>query len=126
MTERLDHMSIHQLRAIAQSFGVPDVFKLDTNQLIQAIHLKQETLVTPAPQPVPRPEYDARLMWKVPSQTCTQEEATEVLQGHMERGLHVTFPDPDRWHMQYGKKEDTGTLRMPLRTLLNCADKMLV
>jgi hypothetical protein len=122
----LTNKSIHELRAIAEGYGVPDVFAKDLNELRQAIELKQVAHIK-EPEFVPpvRQEYDTRLMTKRPAKTFTQEEAIELTKPHRVRGLVLTFPDPDRWHMRIGIKEDTGTLRMPPRVFLDCADRIM-
>lgn len=117
--------SITDLRTIAQSFGVADIFKKDRNALLQAIETKQAEA---APQPIiviPKPEYDPRLMTKIPAKKSEQTEADELLKPYIERGLVVTYPEHERWHMRCGKREDSGTMRMPLRVLLMCAERVL-
>jgi hypothetical protein len=115
--------SIVQLRSIAQGYGVKDIFSLDEAKLRQAIEMKQVEL-QPAPVVVvPKPEYDARLMTKPPSKKSERDEAMKMLKPYIDRGLSVRFTD-EQWHMTFGKKTDQGTIRMPLRTLLRCAEKM--
>lgn len=117
--------SLHQLRVIAQSFGIKDIFQKTDIQLRQEIELAQQSLIPPTTPPIPRPEYDARLMTKPPSKKCTEDTVNDLLKHHIERGLHLTFPEPERWHMKFDKKEDTGTMRMPLRTILTCAERIM-
>lgn len=121
----LRNKSIHELRAIAQGFGVGDIFSLDALQLAQAIELRQQAMI-PEPTPIPpRPEYDARLMTKPPSKATTQKDIEDLLAGHIARGLRLTFPDPESWAMQFGKREDTGPMRMPLRIVLTKAEGVM-
>jgi hypothetical protein len=121
----LNTKTIHELRGIAQSFQIPDIFAKDAKQLIQAIELKQQDMV-PKPEIVPdKPAYDARLMDKPPAKRGSEEEILDLLAVHIKRGLHVTFPEPEQWHMQFGKKEDTGTCRQKLVNILRCADRLL-
>ena len=120
----LSNKSFTELRGIAQSFGVDDIFKKDEKQLIQAIEMKQMDL---APKPkfeIPKPTYDARLMTKPPSRKTDREEIEELLKEHVRRGLHLKF-DEERWYMSICKKNDEGTIRMPLRTVLHCANKVM-
>lgn len=121
----LHKKSIHDLRAIAQSYAIPDIFAKTQAQLIQAIELKQQDMVPKVDNTIMRPEYDARLMTKPPARLSNQATIMEILDEHIKRGLHITFPEPERWHMQWGKKEDTGTIRMPLRTVLKCAENIM-
>lgn len=117
----LENKSIHQLRGIAQSFGITDIFSKTDIQLRQEISLKQEALSPAKLEAPPKPEYDARLMTKPPSKQSDRELALEVLKPYIDKGLHVDFPNEEEWHMRWGKREDTGTLRMPLRVILQCA-----
>jgi len=121
----LNKKSLTDLRGIAQSFDVPDIFSKTDIQLIQAIELKQQTLVAPKPEPIPAPMYNATLMTKPPSKVSDRDKAMELLQPFINRGLHLEFTDTDDWTMRWGKREDSGTLRMPLRVLLGCAQKIM-
>lgn len=116
--------SIHQLRAIAQGYGIPDLFSKDAEHLVQEIELKQGQMAPVEVISIPRPEYDARLMNKPPARLSNRELIEEILQPHVARGLHLSF-DEERWYMQWGNKTDQGTLRMPLNVVLMCADKIL-
>ncbi len=125
MTE-LRKKSIHDLRQIAQSFGIPNIFSKDAVQLSQAIDLRQEAMSKPKlPERPPKPEYDARLMTKPPAKMSHKDAILDLLQVHISQGLRVDFPDPERWEMAYGKKTDCGNMRMPLRVLLSCAEKIM-
>ena len=120
----LANKSLVELRGIAQSFNIADIFQKDQRPLIQAIEIKQQDLI-PAPKiEIPKPEYDARLMTKPPSKRSDQQEIEELLAPYIAKGLRVTF-DHERWYMAHGKRTDEGTLRMPMRVVLRCADKIL-
>lgn len=120
----LSNKSQTELRGIAQMLGIADVFQKDKTQLIQAIELKQANMGTPAPAPVPQPEYDARLMTKSPAKRSDQASIEDVLKEHIARGLHLSFDD-ERWYMQLDRRTDQGTLRMPLRHVLYCANRIM-
>lgn len=120
----LETKSLHQLRQIAQGYGIADIFAKTDTQLRQAIGLKQQEMQPKAtPEPVKIP-YDARLMTRPPSKICTPETLRELLDTHIKQGLHITFTD-EEWFMSCGKKTDTGTLRQPLRNVLECANRLL-
>lgn len=121
---QLHKKSLVELRGIAQSFGIPDIFQKDAIQLAQAIELKQESLVAPKMPEVPKPEYDARLMTKPPAKRSDEQEAMALLQPYIERGLNVRF-DEERWYFSFGIRNDQGTIRMPLRVMLRCAERVL-
>ena len=55
----------------------------------------------------------------------TKEIAIELLADHVAQGLDLTFPEPDRWSMRYKDRNDSGTMRMPPRTLIYCATKLM-
>jgi hypothetical protein len=117
--------SIHDLRAIAQTFGVKDIFSKDQRRLIQDIELKTQAMVPKAKDPIPKPEYDARLMTRPPAKMSTEESILSLLEIHIRQGLRVTFPDPERWEMYYEGRTDTGNMRMPLRVVLGCAERVM-
>lgn len=122
----LSQKSLHQLRGIAQSFGVTDIFEKDARQLAQEINIKQGALAPPPAPPIPQPPYDARLMSKPPARVSKAMDVTELLAEHIKRGLSLRFDDNgERWFMVYGKKNDEGTMRMPLKTVLDCANKVM-
>jgi hypothetical protein len=117
--------SVHELRTMAQAFGVTDIFEKDAIHLVQEIELKQQKLI-PAPTILPpKPEYDARLMDAKPAQRGDMDEITELLKPYIERGLHLRFEE-ECWFMDAGKKTDTGTIRMPLKSVLECARRVML
>lgn len=120
----LDKKSIHELRSIAQSFGISDIFEKDYNVLAQEIRDKQLEIVSPAPLLPEPPKYDSSLMTKAPSSQASPEEIVNLLENHIKQGLIVNLTE-ERWYMSYGKKTDEGTMRMPLRTVLLCANKLM-
>lgn len=120
----LANKSLTEIRGIAQSLSIADVFQKDKTQLLQAIELKQQAAIPAPPAPMPKPQYDARLMTKQPSRRSNQADIELLLAEHVKRGLRLTF-DEERWYMSYGKKTDEGTLRMPLRVVRMCADKII-
>lgn len=118
--------SLSQLRGIAQSFGVTDIFSKNAAHLIQEIGLKQQNLVLPPPPPIPKPEYDARLMDKPPAKRGKPTEIVELLAPYIERGLHFNIDENgETWTMQHNKKTDSGTMRMPPRTILTLAERVM-
>lgn len=121
----LKDKSIHELRSIAQSFNIDDIFSKNTAQLIQEIEIKRDDLIPEPEVKIPPPEYDARLMTRPPSKRSSQDDVLELLSGHIQKGLIVTFPDEEVWEMSFGKKTDTGSVRMPLRVTLSCANKLM-
>lgn len=122
----LRQKSIHELRGIAQAMQVTDIFSKDANHLIQDIELKQQSLAPPPSPPIPKPEYDARLMSKPPAKRSNPVDAVEALREHITRGLRFEMDEiAETWSMSFGKVTDCGTLRMPLRTLIAVANRVM-
>jgi len=116
--------SVHDLRIMAQAFGVTNIFEKDQKRLIQDIEIKQRSNQPPVVALPPRNPYDARLMTQVPSRTSSPIAVTELLEPYITLGLKLSFQD-DTWAMRYGNRNDCGTLRQPLRNILDCADKLM-
>lgn len=122
MTE-LTKKSVHELRQMAQAYGVTDIFEKSSARLIQEIELKAGRIAIPVELP-PRPVYDVRHMTSQPSAEASRDEIIDMLESHIKLGLRLSFDD-DCWTMSYGKREDTGTIRQPLRNILMCAERVL-
>lgn len=117
--------SLTELRSIAQGYSVENIFQLDKLQLLQAIEGKQKDMI-PAPRiEIPQPQYDPRLMTKTPARKTDKAMIEEVLAPYIARGLKLTFPEPETWAISYDKRNDTGTVRMPARIVMKCADRVL-
>lgn len=120
----LETKSLTQLRSIAQSFGVTDIFTKSDTQLRQDIGLKQQELQPKQEISIPQPPYDARLMTKAPSKRASRAEIEDALRVHMDQGLKLSFTE-ENWKMSFGVKNDMGTIRMPLRSVIYCANQLL-
>ena len=116
--------SVHELRVMAQAFGVTEIFEKDQAHLAQEIELKQQKMIAPVVPLPPKPAYDARLMTKPPSRRSSMDEVVTLLEPLVKLGLHLHF-DEERWYMSFGKKTDEGTIRMPLRNIYQCAEKVM-
>jgi len=116
--------SLTDLRSIAQGYGIADIFAKDKVQLLQAIELKQQSMIPEAKITVVQPEYDARLMTKTPARKSDQAIIEEVLAPYVAKGLRLNFTE-ETWSMSFDKRNDSGTLRMPPRILLKCAERVL-
>lgn len=124
LADNLRKKSIHDLRVMAQAFGIADVFSKDQIHLIQEIELKHKPMQPKAELP-PLPVYDSRLMTKPPAKKSSVMELTELLTPYIERGLKIGFDEnAEHWFMRLGQRTDEGTMRMPLRSVLNCARRM--
>lgn len=112
--------TIHELRSSAQAKGIKFSFSDDALQLAQKINAVGEAL-KPAPEVVPV----IHVVRDGSTMAIRQEKARELLQYHVERGLHVTFPSEDTWHIKLANREDSGTLHMPPEVLLMAANRLL-
>ena len=121
----LEKMSLTELRGIAQSLGVKDVFAKTPNEIRSEIVVKQTQQLPVPDAPIPKPVYDARLMTKPPSKYSNQDDVEAMLAQHFERGLRISYPAPEQWLMQYKDREDSGTMRQSLLNILRCADKLM-
>lgn len=120
----LNDKTLTELRNIAQGLGINEIFSKAPNQLMQDIEQKHKQLIPPPSIPLPAPHYDARLMTAAPGVMCDKDSLMELLQPYIKRGLKVDIGD-ETWKFSFGKKVDTGTLRMPLRTALRKAGEVL-
>lgn len=120
----LDQKTLTELRTIAQGLGVSDIFSKSVPELMQDIEKKHKDLIPPEKIVIPPPIYDARLMTQQPAMTCNKDELMELLQPFIQRGLKV-FLGEETWRFSFGKKHDTGTLRMPIRIALKKAQEVL-
>lgn len=126
MATALVSKSLTELRGIAQSFGVKDIFTKDQMQLIQAIEMQQKGMLPEPKLDIPKPEYDARLMTKPPAKKLDQVSYDKLLQPYVERGLHFAVDDNgEYWTMSYNKRSDSGTMRMTPNHLLRCAQRVM-
>lgn len=120
----LENKSLTQLRAISQGMGVADIFSKSADQLRQDIQLKQQELQPKQEMSIPQPPYDARLMTKAPSKRASRAEIEEALREHVNQGLKLSFTE-ENWRMSFGVKNDMGTIRMPIRTAIMCANNLM-
>lgn len=116
--------SLTELRGLAQALGVSDIFQKDHAHLVQAIELKTQNIAPPVVPAIPKPEYDARLMTRPPSKRSSEAELRELLQPYVDRGMRLEITE-EQWKIAIGKKNDQGTLRMPLRVMLKCAEELM-
>lgn len=112
--------SMTELRAIAQALGAKFGFGDDKAKLIAAIEAAQAAKLPAPPPPNPIPFTD-ELRRVPPARHVTQQRILDELKPLVERGLRVSFPDPESWHFACGKKHDSGHVRMALRQIVACA-----
>jgi hypothetical protein len=54
---------------------------------------------------------------------ASHESIRAALKDLIERGLILTFPTNDTWFMERNKKQDSGTMNMPLLSIIRCAQE---
>lgn len=117
----LNDKSISDLRGMAFNLGIHGINSMNRTELVQAIEQKQAAF---APPPVIEPP--VVVVVQPHNGDANQEsEIRAALEPYIKRGLNLTFPDGDTWAMTYQKKADTGTMTMPLRDVLRCADRLV-
>lgn len=115
----LKEKSLTELRTIAQGLGVVDIFSKSLPHLIQAIEKKHSDLI-PKEKIVIPVEYRT-----LPSgDICDKVLLMELLEPYIKRGLKVVIGE-ETWKFSFANKEDSGTLRMPLRVALKKAQETL-
>jgi len=120
----LKDKSLTELRDIAQGLGVDDIFSKSLPQLIQDVEKKHKDLIPLPKIEIPQPQYDARLMTAAPNEMCNKDALMELLEPYIKRGLKVEIGE-EAWKFSRGNKNDSGTLRMPLRVALKKAAEVL-
>lgn len=119
MAKQLEDRSLTELRAMASAMGIKVSFSQDKQSLAKAIRAEVESK---APKPLPfAPLQPANPL----NQGAWQGNITEALQPMIDRGLILTFPTSDQWHMQRDKRSDSGTIKMPLRSIVRCAESVM-
>lgn len=121
----LREKSLTDLRSIAQGYGITDIFSKDKLQLLQDIELKQQDMQPKPVIDIPKPEYDPRIMSKIPARLSERSYIEQILQPYVDRGMCLTFPEPETWAISLDKRNDTGSMRIPPRVILNCASKVM-
>lgn len=117
----LEQKSITELRGMAQAIGVKIDFGYGKARLIELIGAAMLAKLPKAPDPVPVVPEDQRLRTVPPAKNCEQYQVEEALKPWIDKGLRLSFPKVDEWRMEFLRKHDTGTMRMPLRVIIGCA-----
>lgn len=120
----LENKTITELRGYAQAMGIKFDWGWDRPRLLREIKSTIDvTLQRPTVSDEPS---DQRLRTVPPARNLSQVEVMKALERFKERGLVVTFPTPDTIYMTHTVvKEDSCSLRVPLRTIIECAKKVL-
>lgn len=56
----------------------------------------------------------------------SEKEILKALAQFKDDGLEIKLSDDgSMWYFKYGKKEDSGTMRQPLKTIVRCAEMLM-
>ena len=117
----LNKKSLIELRGIAQSIGMSLRLDVGKDQLLQEIsqHVSAK---------VQMPEKPIQVNISMPNNqggTLTQHAIEQSLAGFMDLGLVVTFPDEFTWEIYCNGKRDTGTMAMPMWSIVQCVKEVI-
>lgn len=121
----LKDKSIIELRSIAQGLGITIQFSDGKEELVRKIDNGLDKQLPPSPSLPPNVPTDMTLRTRPPSKNVTQVAIMDKMTPLIARGLKVTFPCEDQWHFAFGKRSDSGTLRMPMRVVIECANNVM-
>ena len=118
----LANKSLTELRGIAISLSIPDVFQKDKAHLVQEIQSKQQRDLRNLPQKEVQQAYVIKSRGK--EEKCDIAVIEDILTPLKDRGLKTNY-DEERWYFRCGSRSDEGTLTMPLLTAVRCAEKLM-
>lgn len=108
---------------MAQAMGADFSFGADKAALMKLIREHMEAKV-PRPR-IPDPLTAADLRLTGDADQSRQADILDMVSEYTARGLRVTFPTSDTWMMTFDRREDSGTMRAPLVTIVRCAKEMM-
>lgn len=120
----LESKSLTEIRGIASALGVKVNFGDGKEKLIALVNDKMKATVEPPRFPPPLSPVDTRTMDAPPLYKVTRRQIEDALADYVRRGLVITYPNDDLWHMHLGKREDSGPMRMPLKHILGVARQL--
>lgn len=122
--DELKSLHISRVRQHAAALGLGVSFSEKKNDLIARIVEVQQT-IQPKREEKPATIAEAseeQLRSKPAARGTNQKEVLEALQPYVAKGLHVSFPDDESFYISFKKKNDSGTLRQPLRIICRRAE----
>jgi hypothetical protein len=120
----LEKKSLTEIRGIASAIGLKVNFGDGKEKLVGLINDRMKATVEPPRFPPPLTPVDTRTMDAPPLHRCNRKQIEDALADFIRRGLVVTYPNEDLWHMKLGKREDSGPMRMPLRHIIGVARQL--
>ena len=114
VSKSLEDRPIVELRAMASAVGVTVSFSDTKAQLIAEI---RKMVDAKAAKPLPFTQISIK-----PEEGSSQMNIINALKPLIERGLIVTFPDAESWRFERNKMIDTGSMNIPLMSVVRCAE----
>ena len=114
MAIQLEDRPIVELRAMASAVGVTVSFADTKAALIKAIRAAVDAK---SAKPLPFTRISIK-----PEEGSSQDNIVKALKPLIDRGLLVTFPTRDTWHFERNRKTDSGSINMPLISIVRCAE----
>ena len=108
----LTDKTLTEVRELAQTLGIQDIFSKTRKKLEQEIALIQKPADI-APEPI-----------VVDIVQAEEFPVDDVLKPFIDRGLRYRV-DNGRWYMAHGERTDEGSLDMPIAHIVRCAEKIL-
>ena len=118
----LQDKSIEDLRAIVTDYHASWHHREKKETLIERI-CELSVIIQPDQKNKRTTEQPQKIEKPAPNM-LTDEEILEALTEQIERGLLVRVDDVS-WSIRFRDKTDTGSLTMPLRTIIRCADTIM-
>lgn len=112
--------SLVELRGIAQSLGLPDIFTSSKTHLVQAIEHK----ISAGGEAVRESLPPARIVVELdqaPGESGDRAAIRRALEPYIARGLRLSFSDYG-WMIDMAGRHDEGCWGVPLRVICACAE----
>ncbi len=117
----LEEKSIVELRSLAQTLGAKFTFSDNKSVLIKSIRAVSEASA-PRALPFVNPTGPTAA---TPLDVRAQQAIVDALDEYCKKGLHLSFPSPNTWHMERGIKKDSGNTAMPVKDIVVCARNLM-
>lgn len=116
--------TLPKIRNHAATIGLGVDMSEKKADLVKRIVEFQQRIEPPRRQEEPKlaDPKDEKLRSQPPAESASQKEIMEACKNHIAKGMVLTFPEDDQYHMRYRMKEDSGNIRQPLRTIVQRAE----
>jgi hypothetical protein len=115
----LQDKTLSELRGIALSLGIKNIFSLDKLLLLQEIeNNKNVALAKEIKQDINISVSNSN------RKRLSEAQVKDILKPLLDLGLIINF-EGDSWVMHKGIKEDSGSVFMPLRDVVRCAKNIM-